>query len=121
MFFNPEARVWHDADVLEKTANEIRKTCPQEAEFILDTQKKRNPIMFCSGKCEDSWMKTLVCVKCDGLESKTEPFPNIDDVGGEAWYLKDDWQLNTSCASCAGFMAPRGGGFRTAYYATVIM
>ena len=117
-FFNPSARYWHGIDMLEMSREAITASFPEHPEyaaFVLETQRKRDPIMFCSRDCERSWMETLICQSCGGADGSKEAFPRAirprERVDGRLrWNLQsmqEDHMLTTKCRDCSGFMAPR--------------
>ena len=87
-FYNPEDRSWYPAGLLEMSETEIRAEfafgesrrnsvnsadpCDERVAFVMETKRKKNPIMFCSGECEGAWRDKLICKKCGWEEGKDE-------------------------------------------------
>ncbi|MDA8609402.1 hypothetical protein N9L19_00645 [bacterium] len=115
MFYNPGSRAWHFLDILEKSTEEIVASFPPNtgmANFVLETKKEKDPIIFCSKKCEKSWMGKLSCNQCGGLDGKTEKFPKVRPLhimrDPEYKHLQYEYYfLTTTCSKCCGPMFPR--------------
>ena len=111
-FFNPEAPAWHHIDLLEKSTEEIQALFPNRpdgADFVLETKHKRNPIMFCSRRCEGKWMGELLCSRCGGIERTTEEWywPSNGSGGLSRGIEVRPVTLKSACASCSGLMLRR--------------
>ncbi len=63
-----------------RTDDELRTEFAEETtDFLIQTKRDRNQIVFCSGKCEDAHFDQQVCSNCGGTDGVADfPFPDSD-------------------------------------------
>ena len=87
-FYNPEDRSWYPAGLLEMSETEIRAEfpigeskrnsvnsadpCEERVAFVMETKRKKNPIIFCNCECEEKWRSKLICRACGWEAGKDE-------------------------------------------------
>ena len=118
-FYDPNRKLFFPVALLDES-DETLDTCfankPEIAQFLMDTRRNKNPIVFCSNRCQDRFFKEVRCTQCGNEEANTISFPNLDALTwGRGRQSKDfesradtqDWALKSSCKSCGAGMAMR--------------
>ena len=85
-FYNEEEDVWLPTSLLDMSEQELdgQLLKPQHLEFIRETRRKRNPVMFCGDACERVWSSQPVCATCgelwDGSTRSKAASVNVSDI-----------------------------------------